>query len=214
MNACTPFVPWPAGETLILASASPRRAELLAVAGIPCEVRPAPHVETALAATAASLHHDPVAYASLLAGAKADAVAADHPGRWVLGADTVVVLRGGILEKPRDAADALRILRSLRGERHTVVTAFALRSPAGDLDGHECTEVEFLPFGDAFLADYVATGEPMDKAGAYAVQGLAAAFVSEVRGSVSNVIGLPLLETLSLLKRSGLPLPWEGEVHT
>jgi len=189
----SPFLPWPPGETLVLASRSPRRAELLRIAGIPFEVHAASDVESEHAARLAPLHAQPARYAEELARLKALAVCELLPGRLVLGADTIVVLDGEVLEKPRDAADARAILGRLAGQRHTVITAIAL---CGGLCrpwlGHESTEVEFLPLGPEAIARYVATGEPLDKAGAYGIQGFGALMVRGVTGCYFNVMGLPL----------------------
>lgn len=190
----TPFVDWPPGLVLVLASGSPRRAELLAVAGIPFEVAPAPEVEHAHAAAAAPMRAEPVRYAAFLAEAKAAAVAARQPGRLVLGADTIVVLDGEVLEKPADEADAVRLLRRLAGRVHVVHTALALLGgPArARWAGVESTRVEFLPATERELRRYVATGEPLDKAGAYGIQGYGALLVRRVEGCYFNVMGLPL----------------------
>ncbi len=190
----TPFVPWPADLVLVLASASPRRAELLRTAGIPFEVRPAPGAEIDEAAGNGALRREPGRYALTLAAAKADAVATGLPGRLVLGADTIVVLDGDILEKPRDDADAQRILGRLAGRRHTVITAVALRGGAARAgwSGWEETVVEFLPLDAGAIARYVATGEPHDKAGAYGIQGFGALMIRRVEGCYFNVMGLPL----------------------
>jgi len=194
MDHVCPFVPWPAGEVLVLASRSPRRADLLRTAGIPFEVMPAADAEADHAHIAAELHGDPAAYAELLAGVKADAVAVEHPERIVLGADTIVVLDGAILEKPVDDHDAAAMLGRLAGRRHTVVSAVALRRAADRRvwTGHETTEVEFLPLDDDAIRRYVATGEPTDKAGAYGIQGYGALMVRGVDGCYFNVMGLPL----------------------
>ncbi len=189
----SPFVPWPAGETLVLASRSPRRAELLRVAGIPFEVRPAGDVEGEHAARLASLHDDADRYAEELARLKALAICELMPGRLVLGSDTIVVLDGEVLEKPRDEAEARTMLARLSGRKHTVISAIAL---CGGLHrawiGHESTRVEFLPLDADAIARYVATGEPMDKAGAYGIQGYGALMVRGVEGCYFNVMGLPL----------------------
>ncbi len=204
-----PFVPWPEELVLVLASASPRRADLLRIAGVPYEIAVAP--EAAESAVAARLDRvDPARYATALAAAKAEAVAADRPGRLVLGADTVVVLDGDILEKPVDADDAVRMLTRLQGRRHTVITAVALRgAEAGPLDAAERTEVEFLPLTPAAVAAYVATGEPMDKAGAYGIQGYGAMMVRRVEGCYFNVMGLPLARLGELLRRA-VAVPQKG----
>lgn len=201
----SPFVDWPATERLVLASQSPRRAELLQLAGLPFEVRPPGDVEAGLAARLAAAGATPGDYALALARAKAADVAGRLPGRLVLGADTIVVVDGDVLEKPRDEADAARLLARLSGRGHTVITAIALvrsapRDGAGtgaggpglDLCAAESTAVEFLPLDAAAIARYVATGEPMDKAGAYGIQGYGALMVRRVEGCYFNVMGLPL----------------------
>lgn len=186
---------------LTLASQSPRRRELLGGLGIALEVRPAHADETPHPGEA------PAAYARRVAREKARAVQGDM----VLAADTTVALDGRILGKPVGPADAARMLRLLSGRRHEVISAVCVRRPAVRLefDAVVSTEVEVAPLDERAIAWYVATGEPLDKAGAYAVQGLFGAFVRAVRGSVTNVIGLPLDETLALLRRAGFPLPWE-----
>jgi septum formation protein len=188
---------------LVLASRSPRRADLLTVAGIPFEVRPPGDVEANLAGSLVDLHGNPVAYARTLAQAKAWDVSRQNPGRLVLGADTVVVHEGDILEKPRDEEDASRLLTRLSGGRHTVVSAIALvGGPAGRTGtvAHQETGVEFLPVPAAAIQRYVDTGEPMDKAGAYGIQGYGALMVRSVQGCYFNVMGLPLARLGELLK--------------
>ena len=185
----SPFVPWPAGETLVLASRSPRRAELLQTAGIPFEVRPAGDVES----EHTPLHDHPQRYAEELARLKAESICEAMPGRLVLGADTIVILAGEVLEKPRDEAEARAMLARLAGRRHTVVSAIALCGGKHcPWQGHESTAVTFLPLAADAIARYVATGEPMDKAGAYGIQGFGALMVSGVEGCYFNVMGLPL----------------------
>jgi septum formation protein len=187
---------------LTLASQSPRRRELLGGLGIALEVRPAHADETPRPGEA------PAAYARRVAREKARAV----PGDMVLAADTTVAVDGEILGKPAGPADAARMLRLLSGRRHEVISAVCLRRPAVRLefDALVSTAVEVAPLDERTIAWYVATGEPLDKAGAYAVQGRFGAFVRAVHGSITNVIGLPLDETLALLRRAGFPLPWEG----
>jgi len=187
---------------LTLASQSPRRRELLGGLGIALEVRPAHADETPHAGEA------PAAYARRVAREKARAVQGDM----VLAADTTVAVDGEILGKPAGAADAARMLRLLSGRRHEVISAVCVRRPAVRLefDAVVSTAVEVAPLDERTIAWYVATGEPLDKAGAYAVQGVFGAFVRAVHGSVTNVIGLPLDETLALLRRAGFPLPWES----
>lgn len=190
---------------LILASASPRRRELLERVGLPIEVR-APDVDES--AHAGEL---PAAYARRVAAAKAAAVAARAPGRWVLAADTVVAIDGDILGKPDGAAGAHAMLSRLSGRAHQVITAFALRSPSGAEAVREvATEVYFRALGADDIAAYVRSGEWRDKAGAYAAQGIAAAFVARVGGSFSNVVGLPLSDVLDELARAGGPVPDYG----
>jgi MAF protein/D-tyrosyl-tRNA(Tyr) deacylase len=189
----SPFVSWPPGPPLVLASGSPRRAELLRVAGIPFEIAPAPEAEHAHAAAAAVLRDEPARYAVAMAVAKAGAVAAGQPGRLVLGADTVVVHDGDLLEKPADADEAGRMLARLAGRVHVVVTGLAIAGGASGLwTGHESTRVEFLPLDAETIRRYVATGEPLDKAGAYGIQGYGALMVRRVEGCYFNVMGLPL----------------------
>jgi septum formation protein len=191
------------GSVLILASASPRRAELLTAAGIPFEVRPA-HIDERI-----QPGEDATAYAGRLALEKARVVHAQSDGRPVLAADTVVVVDGQILGKPIDAGDAKRMLRLMSGRTHEVLTAVALMSkdPAGSLPtGTEVTTVEFRLLNKAEIEWYVATGEPMDKAGAYAIQGLASRFVTRIEGSYSNVVGLPVALVYVMCSRAGILL--------
>jgi|RhiMethySRZTD1v2_1073278.scaffolds.fasta_scaffold1082363_1 septum formation protein len=200
------FPEFPNGiQVLILASASPRRADLLRAAGIDADVRPADVDE--------SLHpaESPDRYACRVAREKALAVSRQAPGRFVLGADTVVVVDDLILGKPGDQADARRMLRLLSGRRHDVITGVALVAPDG-ASGHrvdsraEITAVEFTPLSTSEIEWYVATGEPMDKAGAYAIQGLASRFVTRVEGSYSNVVGLPIALVYQMCTEAGLLL--------
>jgi len=191
---------------LILASASPRRAELLSAAGIPFEVRPA-HIDEALRAG-----EDARTYASRVAVDKARAIAGQANGRSVLAADTVVVIDGLVLGKPVDSDDAKRMLRLLSGRSHEVVTAVALMSTRrGQSDAVtdasiESTVVEFTALDTAEIDWYVATGEPSDKAGAYAIQGLASRFVTRIEGSYSNVVGLPMALVYVMCTRAGILL--------
>jgi septum formation protein len=199
----SPFLDWPGDMVLVLASRSPRRADLLTIAGIPFEVNPPGDVEGNLAGSLINLHGNPAAYARTLAQAKARDVSRQDPGRLVLGADTVVVHEGDILEKPRDQEDALRLLTRLSGCRHTVISAIALvGGPAGRTGTvtHEETGVAFLPVPADAIQRYVATGEPMDKAGAYGIQGYGALMVRSVQGCYFNVMGLPLARLGELLK--------------
>ena len=178
---------------LILASKSPRRRELLATAGIPFTVR-VREVEEIRAPG-----EPPDAYVRRLARAKAEAAWEDRD-EIVLGADTIVVLDQKVLEKPRDAAEACAMLRLLAGRDHTVITGICFRHPKGAQVDSTATLVRFSPLTDAEIDDYVASGEPMDKAGAYAIQGLASKFVEYVEGCYFNVIGLPLSQVYRYLK--------------
>ena len=189
---------------LILASASPRRRELLARAGIAFEVVPAEIDERSLPGEA------PCALAERLAREKALAVAArlgPAPRRLVLGSDTVVVLGGEVLGKPRDALHAEALLARLVGRSHEVVTGVAVVQSEGlALQSLTVTSrVTMHPAAPEEIRRYVATGEPLDKAGAYALQGEGRRFVAAVEGSETNVIGLPLEETLALLRAAGGP---------
>jgi septum formation protein len=185
---------------IVLASASPRRRELLERVGIVLDVRPADVDETQHAGEA------PLDYVRRVAAAKADTLAARAPGAWVLAADTIVELDGDVLGKAADAAEARAMLARLRGRTHRVSTAFALRGPKG-VNGLVTSEVTMGAFDDVALDDYVACGEWRGKAGAYAVQGIGAALVTEVRGSITNVVGLPLAEVLAALAEAGAAAP-------
>jgi septum formation protein len=195
---------------LILASASPRRAELLRQAGIAFEVMPADVDESTVAG------ERPADYVRRLAEAKAMAVAGRVGGALVLAADTTVVAGGEILGKPVDIADARRMLRALSGRTHDVLTAVTLgrRSPAVLETDVAITTVEFASVSEAEIEWYVGTGEPMDKAGAYAIQGLASRFVTRIAGSYSNVVGLPVALVYALLRRhEAQPYPGAGSSH-
>ena len=185
-------------NVLILASASPRRQELLREAGIAFEIHPA-HIPEERAQGEL-----PVAYARRLAEEKARAVAARFPGRYVLGADTIVVADEHVLEKPADHADAARMLRLLSNRRHEVTTAVSLVRPDGRSDTHtSTTEVFFRELSEDEIQRYVASNEPMDKAGAYAIQGGAAHFAHRMEGEYSNVVGLPLSLVQEMLRANG-----------
>jgi septum formation protein len=183
---------------LILASASPRRAELLRAAGFGFDTMPADVDESVHAGESAEQ------YTRRVADAKACTVLARSHGRPVLAADTVVVVDQQILGKPVDADDARRMLRMLSGRRHEVLTAVSVSLGEEDdtcpsASGLERTTVEFAALSDEEIDWYVASGEPMDKAGAYAIQGLASRFVLRIEGSYSNVVGLPVALVYKLL---------------
>jgi septum formation protein len=182
--------------SLILASASPRRRELLEQAGIEYIVDPADIDEAEVPG------ETPEQHVVRLALAKAVAVASRYREGLVLGADTVVVVDGDILGKPVDAEDAARMLRSLSGRTHTVLTGIALVDAKGGSarSAVESTEVAFSGMSDKDIENYIRTGEPMDKAGAYGIQGRAAIFVEKVEGCFFNVVGLPLSRLQRLLK--------------
>lgn len=170
---------------LILASQSPRRKELLALAGFDFTVRVRPVAEIRGSA------EDPVRYVRRLAREKADA-AWEHDGEIVLGADTTVVLDQHVLEKPEDAGHARAMLRLLSGREHTVITGICLRHAGGTVVDHSSTSVLFSELTNEEIEAYVASGEPMDKAGGYAIQGLASKFVERIQGCYFNVMGLPV----------------------
>jgi septum formation protein len=187
---------------LILASASPRRAELMRQIGLEFQVLPSTvHEKTGKA-------RDPKGLAQKLALDKATDVAGKLNGRqgreevWVLGADTLVWLSGKALGKPRNPADAVRMLKALSGRTHRVVTGLALVLVGGKrtIGGVESTAVTFRDLTESEIRDYVSGGEPLDKAGAYGIQGLAGAFVKKVNGCYFNVVGLPLARLMKMIQ--------------
>ncbi|MEX2180727.1 MAG: Maf family protein [Gemmatimonadaceae bacterium] len=183
---------------VILASRSPRRRELLQLIGIAHEVLPADIDETVPA------DESPVPHCERLAREKAQALGARHPDAVVIAADTIVVLDGEILGKPVDAADARAIIRRLAGREHTVHTAVAVARGARTESAVESVAVAFRALTDAEIAAYVATGEPMDKAGAYGIQGWGATIVERVDGDYFSVMGLGLRRLVELLGRVGV----------
>lgn len=187
---------------LRLASASPRRRELLASIGVTVEVHPVDIDETPWPDEAPQTYVQRLAREKALAGAAGSRLP-------TLGSDTAVVLGGQIFGKPRDRAHAAEMLGALAGTTHQVLTAVAVTGPAGLLECCVSSEVTLRDISSSEMAAYWATGEPADKAGGYAIQGLAAVFVAEMRGSHSAVVGLPLYETAILLTRQGVPL-WSG----
>lgn len=178
---------------LVLASQSARRHEILTRAGIPLVVRAASVDETPLPG------EDPVQHVQRLARDKAQAVELG-PGEVILGADTVVVVEHEILGKPRDAADARRMLGMLSGREHLVITGICLRDRAGTLVDAATTRVRFVELSGLEIWDYAASGEPMDKAGAYAIQGFASKFIDRIEGCYFNVVGLPIALLYGYLK--------------
>jgi septum formation protein len=192
------------GQTrLVLASASPRRRQLLEQLGLAFEVKPTGADESVRSG------EGPRAYVERIAREKAAAGATASPDALILAADTAVVLGERILGKPANREEAKEMLETLSGREHRVITGVALAGPVRDGCAVE-TRVTFRRLSAAEIAWYVATGEPLDKAGAYAVQGAGGAWVERIDGSVSNVVGLPLAETLGLLAGVGFTLPWEN----
>lgn len=187
---------------LILASASPRRRELLTQAGLVFLVDPAHIDETRLS------NEPPAAYVKRLALTKALAVHARHsastgPAPTILGADTTVVLGPEILNKPCDEADAGHMLRALSGRTHEVLTGIAVLYGDQQRTHVERTTVTFAPIAESDLAAYIASGDPLDKAGAYGIQGFAARWIPRIEGDFFNVVGLPIASTVRLLRELG-----------
>lgn len=200
--------PAPGAASLILASASPRRSALLSELGIAHRVDPAAIVEVRAPG------ETPEAYVERLAREKAEAVAARHPAAPVLGGDTTVAMGPRILEKPADEEDAVAILLALAGREHRVATGLALVIPGGTVHtGVQVTRVRFRPFSEAEARAYVATGEPMDKAGAYGIQGLGGALVEGIEGDFSAVVGLSVPLLLRLFREGGLPWAFPRPRH-
>ena len=189
-------------EPLTLASSSPRRRQLLEMLGLTVRVV-APNIPEVRRPV-----ETPVDYVERLAREKALSVR----GRLVLGADTTVVVRDEILEKPADPPDALRMLRKLQGRTHQVVTSVALAAGERIHQATDVTNVTFRRVDDDFLRAYVATGEPMDKAGAYGIQGYGAALVERIEGDFFGVMGLPLRLVLGLLEEAGERYVFGAEV--
>ena len=181
---------------VVLASQSPRRRQLLSLIGIDHDVRPANIDESYFAG------EEPRAHALRLARGKAEAIAA--PGAVTIGSDTIVILDGELLGKPADTAEAATTLRRLSGRTHTVITAVAVHWRDHIVADAEEVAVTFRPLSDADIAAYIATGEPMDKAGAYGIQGYGATIVERVEGDYFAVMGLPLHRLTRLLGSLGL----------
>jgi septum formation protein len=183
-------------HTIVLASASPRRSELMALAGFAFDVVPADICEDVLPGEL------PADHVKRLSREKAEAVAARTDGRFFIGADTIVVLDDAILGKPVDADDAARMLSGLSGRNHAVITGFTVfdKNSNSHFSSSVCTEVTFKKLAAFEIAAYIATGCPMDKAGAYAIQGGAVHFVRSINGSYTNVIGLPMTELYEALQ--------------
>lgn len=183
---------------VILASASPRRRELLELVGIVHEVRPADIDESLWPG------ETPVGHSERLARGKAHAIAAAAGDAVVIAADTIVVVDGDILGKPKDVAHATEMLRRLSGRQHTVYTAIAVARGERTESAVEAVEVVFRALSDSEIAEYIATGEPMDKAGAYGIQGFGATIVERVDGDYFSVMGLGMRRLVALLERVGV----------
>lgn len=203
MAAAVTTGPLETRERLILASSSPRRRDLLARLGLKFEVMEANIEEKPLPGEGAK------EFALRAACDKADVVCRRHGSAWVLGADTVVVHENRLLGKPADNGEALAVLLRLSGRGHLVHTGFCLENRGKNVAVHRLvtTEVYFSPFDEAVAAAYVTCGEPLDKAGSYGIQGIGGFLVERVRGSCSNVIGLPLAEVIEELLRHGVVEP-------
>ena len=184
---------------LILASASPRRSELLSLMGLQFDVIPSDVHESSLDG------ETPREHVLRLSGEKARKVSVMYPDAWVLGADTIVIINGEVLGKPRTAGEAKGMLGKLSGQTHTVFTGFTVIKKSEDILISEAVDsyVRFRDIQEDEMAWYIASEEPYDKAGGYAVQGMGAFFIREIHGSYTNVMGLPLCEVVDVLKRHG-----------
>ena len=181
---------------LILASGSPRRRELLTQIGVAYMVNPSTYSEES------PKKKDPEKYVQAQALGKARDVAGKFPGQWVLGADTIVAIDGEMLGKPRNEAAAMEMLRALSGKKHFVYTGIALINGHKEYTKVVETKVWFRRLSEKEIKAYVASGEPLDKAGAYGIQGRAAAFVDKINGSYTNVVGLPLSQVYKLFHKA------------
>lgn len=190
-------------DQIILASASPRRKELLQQVGIPFVVQPSEVDETGIL-----LEGSPESKVEKLAYEKAADVAARNTSGLVLGADTIVEYENEIFGKPVDKEDAFRMLSILQGKKHSVITGIALIDCSTGIcqKSHEITGVTFAKLTDSEIEAYIATGEPYDKAGAYAIQGVGALLVEGINGCYSNVVGLPIMRLRKMLKKFGVSL--------
>jgi septum formation protein len=192
-------------EQIVLASASPRRRELLTQIGLKFQVVPSRAEELVLPG------ETPEEHVIRLSIDKASDVAAQKEveGRWFIGSDTIVLCNGQILGKPADERHAAQMLRMLSGQEHRVLSGYAIldRQTGEQRAEAVSTKVRFRELTDAEIARYIASGEPADKAGAYAIQGLGVCFVAEIEGSYTNVVGLPLCRLTLALKELGVPLP-------
>ena len=198
--------PFAAASTIVLASGSPRRKELLSDLGLTFTVQP-----STLEEPLPDPGEKPLDYVLRMAEMKTLDVARDHAGSTILGADTIVVLDNRIMGKPTGKLDALEMLTALSGQTHQVITGFCLVLPDGStISKAVCTDVDMRVSSEAELMGYIETGEPMDKAGAYAIQGIGTFLVTAIRGSYTNVVGLPLARVLEVLISWGVVAPREG----
>ena len=185
---------------IVLASASPRRSQLLEALGLDFTVQPSPAVEPS---PTPDDGQNPGAFVERLARLKASALEIENDDL-ILAADTVVVIDDEILGKPRDSSHAAAMLQRLRGKTHRVYSGVCLRRGSRSESAHEITRVTFGDFSDDFIAAYVATGEPLDKAGSYGAQGKGALLVSKIEGDYWNVVGLPLFRLSQMLRDFGV----------
>ncbi|MBK5260610.1 MAG: septum formation inhibitor Maf [Thermoanaerobaculia bacterium] len=196
---------------VILASSSPRRRELLASIGVEFDVIPSNVPEEHQPGEA------PEEYVARLSRDKAQAIATRHRERWVIAADTTVLYGDQLLEKPKDDADAARMLATIAGKTHIVYTGITLQNEErgyGETRVAE-SEVRMLPLSTSDIEWYVATGEPLDKAGAYAVQGIGSMFIDSIHGSFTNVVGLPLALLFQMMRKAGIdPLARERSSYS
>ena len=185
---------------LILASKSPRRSYLLRQAGITFDVIPSRVDESQIPVGA------PESHVGILARAKAEDVASRNPDRWVIGADTIVLINGDLLGKPKDKESAREMLRQLSGQTHQVYTGFSIccQERQKQISDTVCTDVTFKALTADEIEWYIQTDEPFDKAGAYAIQGLGAFLVRRINGSYTNVVGLPVCEVIEHLIKQGV----------
>ena len=181
---------------LVLASRSPRRMELLK------EIHPLFEVAPSSIEEIMDIGFRPEENARNIARSKAESIAPNFPDCWVIGADTLVTMDDEIFQKPEDEKDAERILKRLSGREHMVVTGICVVSPKKTLDKSVISKVKIKPLAEKEIKDYIATGEPMDKAGAYAIQGKGSFMIRSFSGSKTNIIGLPLDELKTLLKKT------------
>ena len=188
-------------QGIVLASASPRRSELLGQVGVRCQVIPSNTDEVLLAKETAEAHVVRLSRGKALEVARRHAVA----GRWFIGSDTIVVLDGTILGKPVDAAAARGMLKSLSGRSHRVISGYAVHDRVGGrtISAAVVTKVFFKELTSREIEGYIATGEPFDKAGAYAIQGIGSFMIPRIEGSYTNVVGLPLCEVIAALEELG-----------